>query len=179
MPVFNIPLPHSRGYQSNEWKCVQKNPSVCCGDDGSFITSMILNILHARVTASNGTTHEFETVYDPDTGVLDIDIPSCYLDFMESIQIGPNIKRYLQWLIGSVCSDCLIWVTEEDLTAIDATTYRTPHPFYIDSLAVFVNGIRIEQTNDDGFDILDNETFRLKQTYPADFRISAGYMRSN
>lgn len=177
---YSFPIPYPRGFRPDftESKCNNLDHS----DLMSRVNDLVLHVLFARVSLDNNTHHEFQTIYDRETKMLEIDIPSCYLDFLEDIQVGPNIRRYLRWLVGvasGAISDNLVWVTMEQLTKIDVRTYRTPHDFFPESLAVFVNGVRVENTNDDGFDILDDNTFELKESYPANFRISAGYLKKH
>lgn len=77
----------------------------------------------------------------------------------------------------TVSADDLTWLGQDDLTSITATQWRTPDHFYEDTLVVFINGLRVEKDNDDGYNIIDDETFEMKETYPTRFRISCGYVK--
>lgn len=176
---YSFPIPRGRGYivKDEEKKCRDAGPELWARD-------VILHILHARVAASDGQTHEFDTIYDRDHNYIELDIPDCYLDFLETIEVGPRIQRYLRWLLGIVggaVAENLVWNVMEELTeVVPGNTYRTPYSFFEDSLVVFLNGVRLERTNEDGYDILDNQTFKLRETYPVPrHRISVGYMKTD
>jgi len=79
----------------------------------------------------------------------------------------------------TVSADALRWVDRDDLTeVVPGLRYRTPAHFYEGTLVVFVNGVRVERDNYDGFFIVDDETFEMQQTYMfPEFRITAGYMQ--
>lgn len=76
-----------------------------------------------------------------------------------------------------VSAEDFIWREMGDLSLIAPRQYRPADHFYEDTLVVFVNGVRVEQQNDDGFTIIDDETFEMKETYPAQTRISCGYVK--
>jgi len=73
----------------------------------------------------------------------------------------------------------LVWVGPSELTTIIAgKRFQTPDKFYVDSLTVALRGLTLSQDNDDGFIILDDQTFELKQAYtsPGDW-VMCGYMK--
>jgi len=176
--TYDFPIPAARGFraQDGEHKC-----SVPAPVEGLQANGLILYALLARVTANNGTVHEFETIYDQENQLLELDIPECYLDFLQNITVGPRISAYLQWLVGigiGGIANNLAWAsTDELIELIAGKKYRTPEPFYEDTIAVFINGLRVERDAEDGFAVLDDLTFEMKETYPSGFRISAGYMK--
>jgi len=92
---YNIPIPRSRGYNPAE---SEKKCEVNIGGEDFFVSDVVLHALIGRMTAANNTTYEFGTLYDPVSKTIEADIPSCYLDYIETIQVGPNIQRYMQWL---------------------------------------------------------------------------------
>lgn len=180
MSNYSFPIPHPRGFRQ------QDSMRKCNHGDTSpiYATDVILNILHARITSSNNTTHEFETLYDADNNCLELDIPDCYMDFLEDIEVGPNIKRYLRWLVDIAVDSMannLVWKTMDELiTIIPGNTFKTPDRFHEASLAVFLNGVRLEKSNDDGYTVLNDETFELKETYHTPrHRISVGYLQKS
>ncbi len=78
----------------------------------------------------------------------------------------------------TVGADNLTWLNEEDLTQIVANKrFQTPDAFYETTLVVFLNGVRVEQSNDDGYNIIDEDVFEMKETYPSHFRVSCGYVK--
>jgi len=60
----------------------------------------------------------------------------------------------------------LDWVGQSELTTIiPGKRFITPHRFVEESLAVAVRGLLVSQENDDGFTIIDDQTFEMKETY--------------
>lgn len=176
MTDYQFPVPHSRGMPGND-KCPVNDQQA----EQFQVSDMILHILFARMTSNNGTVHEFETLYDPEMNAIEIDVPECYIDHIENVRVGPNIKRYLQWLVGAgmgAVAGNLQWLQMEDLIELNDTDYQTPDPFFEESLAVFLNGQKLEQSTDNGFIVLNNQTFRLKQNYPPErnMRVTVGYL---
>jgi len=96
MAPYDIPVPRSRGYNppESERKC-----TVASGED-FYVSDVVLHALIGRMTGANNTTYEFGTIYDPSTKFIEADIPSCYLDYIETITVGPNIQRYMQWIVS-------------------------------------------------------------------------------
>ena len=79
----------------------------------------------------------------------------------------------------TVSADALRWVDRDDLTeVVPGLRYQTPFHFYEDTLIIFINGIRVERDNLDGFTIIDDQTFLMNQTYLfPEYRITAGYVQ--
>lgn len=76
-----------------------------------------------------------------------------------------------------VSAEAIRWVVMEDLTPLIAgKRFETPDHFYDHTLLVFLNGVRVERTNDDGYNVLSSNVFEMKETYPTYFRISCGYV---
>ena len=75
----------------------------------------------------------------------------------------------------------LVWVDRDDLVLISSAPdrFRTPDKFLSSTLVVFINGVRVEQSNDDGFVIVDDETFELTDSVMIlpNFRVSVGYVK--
>lgn len=57
--------------------------------------------------------------------------------------------------------------------------FKTPHRFFEHTLIVFQNGLRVEKDNEDGWIIIDDETFELKENYPNNYRISCIYVKKD
>jgi hypothetical protein len=178
--MYEFPIPRRRGCEPASEDSEQKCSARCTNE--FFVNDFILHALIGRVTANNGTVHEFETLYDPDMKAMEMDIPSCYLDYLETICVGPNIQRYLRWLVGLAfggVSNNLYWAGDDELIDLGSDTWQTPHIFYEDTLAVFVNGKKVDKHRDNGFTVLSNSTFQMKKTYPSScaMKISVGYMK--
>jgi hypothetical protein len=178
--VFDIP--RGRGYldEDEARKCDNKLPPKP-GLDELNANGLVLHILHARVAANDGHWHEFDQIFDPDNKTIELDVPDCYLDFLEEITVGPRICRYLTWLfcngLGAALSDNLKWESElNGLTEPSADRFETSEPFFPQTLAVFVNGIKVNPEADDGFIILDDQTFEMKETLRPKDCVSVGYM---
>jgi hypothetical protein len=178
---YNFPIPRRRGCEPASEDSERKCASGCV--DEFFVDDFILHALIGRVSANNGTVHEFETLYDPNLNAMETDIPSCYLDYLETIDVGPNIQRYLRWLIGIAfgsLANNLYWAGEDELVSLGSGQYQTPHDFYADTLAVFVNGKKVDRHRSNGFTVLSDNTFEMKKTYPSScaMKISVGYMKT-
>jgi hypothetical protein len=176
---YDFPLPRPRGFQAEEdkRKCEENFP---CGGEEFKVNGMILYALLARMTSNNETVHEFETLYDPKCKLLEVDIPSCYLDYIETIKVGPNIKRYLRWLVGigvDSIAGSLVWRDMGELVRLSPTRFQTPDRFVESSLAVFISGLKVERLNADGFVIIDDHTFELNSLCSPRHRVSVGYMK--
>jgi len=181
--AYNFPIPRSRGCKPEREDVERKCFAGCIDGEDFIVNDVILHALIGRMTASNGTTQEFETIYDPNLKAMDIDIPSCYLDYIETISVGPNIQRYLRWLIGLAfggVSNNLYWAGEDELVDLGSNKWQTPHRFFEDTLAVFINGKKVDRHRPNGFTIIDDETFELKKAYPpgCPIKVSVGYMKN-
>lgn len=79
----------------------------------------------------------------------------------------------------TVSADELQWVDRDDLVeVIPGLRYQTPHHFYEHTLCVFLNGVRVERNNDDGFFIVDDHTFEMRESLPLPrFRITVFYLK--
>jgi hypothetical protein len=180
--AYNFPIPRSRGCKTTREDSENKCYTGCIDGEEFNITSMILHALIGRMTASNGTTYEFETLYDPELKAMEIDIPSCYLDYIETISVGPNIQRYLQWLVGLAfggLANNLYWAGSDELIDLGSGSYETPHRFYEDTLAVFINGKKLDKNLDNGFVVINDTTFQLKQPGKGcNEKITVGYMKN-
>ncbi|MBD3408532.1 MAG: hypothetical protein GF411_20580 [Candidatus Lokiarchaeota archaeon] len=180
---YNFPIPRSRGCQPPREDSENKCTSGCLGNEEFFVNDMILHALIGRVTANNGTTYEFETLYDPELKAMEVDIPSCYMDYLETVQVGPNIQRYLRWLIGIAfggLASNLYWAGEDELVDLGGGVWQTPHDFFDETLAVFVNGKKVDRHRSNGFEVLSDNTFKMKDTHPSSCgaKISVGYMKN-
>ena len=182
MSNYDFPIPRSRGCQPTREDSENKCRVGCIDGEEFNITSMILHALIGRMTASNGTTYEFETLYDPNLKAMEVDIPSCYLDYIETISVGPNIQRYLRWLIGLAfggVANNLYWAGEGELVDLGSGSYETPHNFFEDTLAVFINGKKLDKNQPNGFTVTGDNTFQLKKPgRGCKEKITVGYMKN-
>jgi len=92
MPQYNLPVLRPRGAPENV-ECKVVDTSATCTN------GIILYGILGRVTLNDGTVHEFETIFDPETNAIDVDIPEEFLSSIETIGIGPNLQRYFEWLL--------------------------------------------------------------------------------
>ena len=180
---YAFPTPRPRGFQpdgsSSERKC-EREP-VFDGPDFE-VNDLVLHALIGRVTANNNHVHEFETLFDKDQKSIEIDVPSCFLDYLETIAVGPNICRYMRWLVCAAfggLADNLYWASLDELTEIITNKrYSTPHKFFPNTLAVFLNGKKVDRNAANGFTVIDDHTFELKETYDCSMKVSVGYMKN-
>jgi hypothetical protein len=104
MPNYRIPIPQSRGLgDPEEFKAQSVNNTG--GGLSNLLPEVRDVIIHAaicRIAYGDDHNHEFHTKYDPDTNVLDIDIPDDDLDELTKIAIGPKLEKYFSWLTNSL-----------------------------------------------------------------------------
>lgn len=76
-------------------------------------------------------------------------------------------------------AEAMTWVDRDELTElVPGLRYQAPDHFYESTLVVFLNGLRVEKDNYDGFFVVDDQTFEMNQTYPfPQYRISVGYVK--
>lgn len=77
----------------------------------------------------------------------------------------------------TVSAEAVTPVQMSELTLVAPKQYETPDHFYEHTLMVFVNGVRVEDDNDDGFTVIDDQTFEMTEAYPANTRISCHYVK--
>lgn len=94
MPRYNFPVPRYRGITG------RNDCPVSAGAKSSCVKDLVLPMLSARVATEGGDTIELETVFNPILNALDIDVPDEILEALESINVGPNLQRFLDWLNG-------------------------------------------------------------------------------
>ena len=94
MPRYDFEVPRPRGLtNANDCPVSEDIKEYCVRD-------FILHMLLARVTTEGGDTVEFETIFNPIVNALEIDVPDEILEVIESINIGPNLQRFLDWFNG-------------------------------------------------------------------------------
>lgn len=78
-----------------------------------------------------------------------------------------------------VSGKAITWVDRDNLIeVIPGLRYQTPDRFYENTLAVFLNGVRVEKNNADGFTVNDDRTFTMRNAFPLPaFRVSVGYVK--
>ena len=78
-----------------------------------------------------------------------------------------------------VGADNLVWIDRDSLVElVPSRRFRTPTHFYEGTLCVFVNGVHVEKNNDDGFIVIDDETFEMREDTPLPrFRVTVGYVK--
>jgi hypothetical protein len=78
-------------------------------------------------------------------------------------------------------AEALTWVDRDGLTElVPGLRYQAPDHFFENTLVVFLNGLRVEMDDYDGFTILDDQTFEMNQEYLyPQYRISVGYVKKS
>jgi hypothetical protein len=103
MPRYKIPIPQSRGLGDPEFEV--QAISVSNNGFNSLLPEIRDVIIHAaicRIAYGDDHNHEFLTKYDPETNIIDIDIPDDDLDELTKITIGPKLEKYFSWLTNSL-----------------------------------------------------------------------------
>ena len=104
MPNYDIPVPRPRGL-SGPANCPVEDKSTCVND-------IILHMLIARVSTEGGDTVEFETIFNKLINAYDIDVPEEILEAVESIGVGPNMQRFMNWMTRSAPFDSIQFATD-------------------------------------------------------------------
>ena len=67
----------------------------------------------------------------------------------------------------TVSAENLTWTGPSTLTEIiPGVRFRTPDHYYENTLIVMLNGLPLSAENDDGYTVIDDETFELKEALP-------------
>jgi hypothetical protein len=79
----------------------------------------------------------------------------------------------------TVSAENLTWVGRADLVElVPGRRFQTPDHFYSATFTMFLNGVLVEKNNDDGYVIIDDQTFETKETYLLPrMRVSVGYVK--
>jgi len=99
MPQYSFDLPilprGGKSVEAIEVGCDINGPRgpVCVRD-------LVLHALIARVADTDNNTHEFESRFFPEINTLEMDSPEYVLDFLETVNRGPKMARYINWLTG-------------------------------------------------------------------------------
>lgn len=64
------------------------------------INDFFLHLMFARLTAKTGDVYEFKTDFNEKTQQLELDIPKKYIDLITDLDIGDNMRQFLDWLVG-------------------------------------------------------------------------------
>jgi hypothetical protein len=78
-------------------------------------------------------------------------------------------------------AEALTWVDRDGLDElVPGLRYQAPEHFFENTLIVFLNGLRVEKGNYDGFFVIDDQTFEMNQAYLyPQYRISVGYVKKS
>jgi len=95
MPSFSFPIPHSRLFQARPEYSSQKPPT----GDLVQANDILINVSFGRITATDNTTVELISKYNPVENYLEIDIPDHYMEFIELVEFGPYFRRFIDWLL--------------------------------------------------------------------------------
>ena len=96
---------------------------------------LVLYALLGRITTNNGDTYELETLYDPVSGI-DIDIPQSVLNSIISVEIGDNLKNYMQWVVKLIALGAINIAYNNATSGLTATDVQAA----IDEVAGMVGG---------------------------------------
>lgn len=103
MPKYKFSVPQARGLDDpNEFKAQASGGLTGFGDVDPNIRDVIIHAAICRIAFADDTNHEFHTVYDEETNILDIDIPDDELNDLTRITLGPKIEKYFSWLTNSL-----------------------------------------------------------------------------
>lgn len=78
----------------------------------------------------------------------------------------------------AISAENVRWIDRDDLTeVVPGLRFQTPHRFYEQTLGVFINGLRVELGNDDGYVIIDDQTIEMKESCPLPYmRVTVAYV---
>lgn len=99
MTKYDFPVPRPRGIQPSS--CEPGVSEVVCTRD------MVLHVALGRFAQEDGSTWELETIFNPSVNAIDIDIPDEILQSIETVGVGPNLQRYMNWLHPVLASEIL------------------------------------------------------------------------
>jgi len=94
MPKYDFPVPRSRGGVTNDCDVTESSKSSCTKD-------IIMHMLLARVATEGNETIEVAPFFNALINALEIDVPEDILEAIESINIGPNLQRFMNWISSS------------------------------------------------------------------------------
>ncbi len=64
----------------------------------------------------------------------------------------------------SVSADNLLWIGPSHLLSLGGGAYQTPDKFYENTLLVMYRGLPLAKENDDGYEVLNDQVFKLKES---------------
>lgn len=102
MTNYNIPIPHSRGFQTN---LLDTEDLEVVADANDKIRDMFLYALFARITANDNDNWEFETKFDQSDNSIDLLISEKFISILETVSKGEDFNRYIKWLIDDAVTD--------------------------------------------------------------------------
>lgn len=73
----------------------------------------------------------------------------------------------------SISAENLNWIGPDELTSFGGGVYQTPDKFFEQTLLVMFRGLPLAKNNEDGYVILDDQTFEMKEPHSS---ISDWYM---
>jgi len=109
---YNFPVPRSRGLQNTNCDILINDKEICTRD-------IILYLLLGRIALTDDTTYEIETYFNTDLNTIEIEIPDHVLTMLERLGIGPNLQRYLNWLLSGMS------IGDTDVTVGNGTDAET------------------------------------------------------
>jgi hypothetical protein len=99
MMKYRFTVPKSRGIPQS----AAINP-----DTTAVITNdLFLHLLFGRIAASDNSTHELNTKYDPETDVLSLEIPDEFIDLIEKIKKDQKLQRFIDWLVSGLAASSI------------------------------------------------------------------------
>ena len=94
MAKFNIPLPPSRGFQSEAVQAPNASRPKAALD-------MFMYSTFARFALNDGRNVELETRFDHESNSIELIVPDDALDLITEINIAPNLRRFFDWQMGA------------------------------------------------------------------------------
>ncbi|MDB4490059.1 hypothetical protein N9045_00945 [bacterium] len=108
MSKYNLPVPRSRGFTNlDEFDLATARALASAGDSDADsndpnIHDLIIHAAICRIAYTDNNTEEFNTQFNPTTGIVDCDIPDQLLDYLTRVEVGPKLEKYFSWLTNGV-----------------------------------------------------------------------------
>lgn len=107
MSKYNLPVPRSRGFTNLDEFDLATARALASADNNidsndPNIHDLIIHAAICRIAYADNNTEEFNTQYDPETRIVDCDIPDQLLDYLTRVEVGPKLEKYFSWLTNGV-----------------------------------------------------------------------------
>ena len=105
MNKYNIPVPRSRGFNDlHDFDLATARALAVSSPVGqdSLVADVMIYAAMCRIAYKDHNTEEFHTKYNPNTNIVDCDIPDQLLDYLTRVEVGPKLEKYFSWLTNGV-----------------------------------------------------------------------------